>query len=120
MMTRNVKDKSLYSHNEVVRRNGFLPMAAVVTLFVTLGIVSSAFAGDDITNQVSSADMVIDNVKSYLPEIRGNAIWDFAKLLFVWGLKLIPATALLFMVIVSLFSQRIHVSLFIKGSWRSR
>ena len=118
MMTRNVKDKSLYSHNEVVRRNGFLPMAAVVTLFVTLGIVSSAFAGDDITNQVSSAEMVIDNVKSYLPEIRGNAIWDFAKLLFVWGLKLIPATALLFMIIVSLFSQRIHVSLFVKGSWR--
>lgn len=118
MTAKGVTENKLRNRDEVVRRDGFSIGVVIVALFVTLFTVFPAFAGDDITSQVSSAGVMIDNVKSYLPEIRGNAIWDFAKLLFVWGLKLIPATALLFMVVVSLFSQRIHVSLFIKGSWR--
>ena len=120
MKPQSVTEYRLFNRNKVVCRNGLVPRVVIVSLFVTLCMVSTALAGDGITNQVSSADMVIENVKPYLPEIRGNAIWDLIKLLLGWGLKLIllPAIFLLLVKIPSMFSQRMHVSLFIKGSWR--
>ena len=90
----------------------------ITVLALILIVAASSFEAAATTNTVSVVDSAIAEAKSLMLEVRGNAIWDFAKLLFVWGLKLIPATIILFMVIVSLFSQSIHVSLFIKGSWR--
>ncbi len=62
----------------------------------------------------------VQYAKDVIPEVRGNAAWDLIKFLLSWGFKTIPIACLLFLVAVSLFSQRLHVSLFIKGPWRNR
>ena len=62
----------------------------------------------------------VQYAKDMIPEVRGNAAWDLIKFLLSWGFKTIPIACLLFLVAVSLFSQRLHVSLFIKGPWRNR
>ena len=96
----------------------FLISTRMLVLIAVIGMSVVAFANVIGTNSVSVVDQAFEVVKSYIPEIKGNAIWDVVKLLFVWGLKLIPASILLLMIVCSLFSQRIHVALFIKGRWR--
>ena len=80
-----------------------------VLALIAIATVSS-LAVDAATNTVSVVESAIADAKALIPEVRGNAIWDLLKFLFVWGMKLIPATFLLLIAVCSLFSQSIHVS----------
>ena len=91
-------------------------MIAVLALIAIAA--GSSLAADATTNTASVVDSALTEAKSLIPEVRGNAIWDLLKFLFVWGVKLIPTTVLFLIAVCSLFSQSIHVSLFQKGSWR--
>ena len=68
----------------------FLTSKKMTVLIAVIGMSAMAFADVGGTNSVSVVDQTVEVVKSYIPEIKGNAIWDVVKLLFVWGLKLIP------------------------------
>ena len=78
----------------------------------TNGTVAAAAGGGEFMQSA------VQYAKDVIPEVRGNA--DLIKFLFSWGFKTISIACLLFLVAVSLFSQRLHVSLFIKGPWRNR
>lgn len=90
-------------------------------LFILIAVIvmsAMVFADDVGTNSVSVVDQTVEVVKSYIPEIKGNAIWDVVKILLAWGWQLILAAILLLAIVCSLFSQRIHVAMFIKGRLR--
>ena len=92
----------------------------ITVLALILIAAASSFETAATTNAASVVDSAIADAKSLIPEVRGNAIWDLIKLLLGWGLKLVllPAILLLVVKIPSMFSQGMHVSLFIKGSLR--
>lgn len=96
----------------------FLASTRIFVLIVAIGASFMAFADAGGTNSVSIVDQTVEVVKSYIPEIKGNAIWDIVKLMLSWGLQIILASILFLVVVCSLFSQRIHVALFINGRRR--
>ena len=89
-------------------------MLRCLVLLAVIGITSAVFAANDVANTVSVWDKIINFVKHYgyglIVDVRGNAVWAF--------MVKIPLVSFILVVIgFSFFSQRLHVYLFLYGSW---
>ena len=94
-------------------------------IFVLIGIsVVFACFGVEVTNVASSVSAsngasIVDKswevAKNYVPEVRGNALWDILKWALVFGYKAAVGIVLLFFLIPALVSQRLRTIWFRKG-----
>ena len=100
----------------MMKKTAILCISVVVVVFACLGTdVTNTMSSVSATGVASLADKSWEVAKSYVPEVRGNALWDVLKLLLLLGYKVIAAIFFLFFLIPAFFSQRWRTIWFRKG-----
>ena len=94
-------------------------LICLLLFLVLLCYAPFVFADIGITNSGGVIEDVIEKAKPLVLDARGDAIWDLVKLFLVLFSKLIVLAFIFLIVMPSFFSQKLHVLLFLKGSWSS-